>query len=103
MGYVDKGVELKVIDVIETNLNFTNKGLDHESRIIHAESWEGLIKSLNDWDGESDLWFETHSSHGGPVIRKGWKLYNLVFDDCHATCEVSSLCFSHKKLFSLVV
>jgi len=79
-----------MIKVIETNLSVDGENTikDHQSRVIEVESWEEYIQEIK--DSKVVVRNSVFGSLHGTTIPNGAKIYDLIYDDKHLSCEVGN-------------
>lgn len=77
-----------MVKVIETNLSL-KQGCDvkdHQSRVIEVESWDTYLEEIK--VGECVTRMSCLGDMYGCSIPKKCRVFNFVYDDTHASCEV---------------
>lgn len=81
-----------MVKIIETNLSIHNETyqiMDHQSRIIEAESWDKYIDYyFNYMNGFDDFKFKCLTNMFGNTLPREAKIENFKFDDYHLSCDV---------------
>jgi hypothetical protein len=92
-----------MIRIIETNLSMNNENviIDHQSRVVEAESWECYIKEIQ--EGKTVIRSSIYGSLHGNTIPPKSEINNLVFDEFHLKCDITNyLGLKTKKLAYLI-
>jgi hypothetical protein len=73
-----------LVKIIETNLSVNeDKIMDHQSRIIEVDSWEGYIKEIKE-----GYFVLRNGSMYGATLPKDSKVYSLRFDSFHLSYSI---------------
>jgi hypothetical protein len=82
-----------MVRIIETNLSIHNeKGevMDHQSRIIEAESWDKYIdyyfNHMNGFKEQKE--FKCLDNMTGRTLQSRMEIVNFKYDEIHLTCDV---------------
>lgn len=91
-----------MVKVIETNLSMNGDiVMDHQSRIIEVDSWDSYVdefKHIKPVSRNSIL----GSLHGYSLPSQS-KVENLIYDECHLSCDIyNRIDVKTKKLAYLI-
>lgn len=83
-------------------MNNANKIMDHQSRIVEANSWEDYCKAFQEYIGDS-VEFKSLTLMKGDTIPKNCSVTNLIYDEFHLSCDIMKYEIRTKKLAYLVI
>lgn len=81
-----------MVKIIETNLSIhdkTDEIMDHQSRIVEAESWEQYVDYyFNYMNGFDNFKFKCLTKMQGETLPREAQIENFKYDDFHLSCDV---------------
>lgn len=80
----------------------TNNIMDHQSRIVEANSWADYCKAFQEYIGDS-VEFKSLTLMKGVTIPKNCSVTNLIYDEFHLSCDIMKYEIRAKKLAYLVI
>jgi hypothetical protein len=96
-----------MIKIIETNLsihNETGEVMDHQSRIIEAESWDKYVDYyFNYIDGFTEMKeFKCLTSLQGRTLPLNAEIKDFKYDEIHLSCNVIKHIDYHDEYLSII-
>lgn len=76
--------------------------MDHQSRIVEANSWADYCKVFQEYIGDS-VEFKSLTLMKGDTIPKNCSVTNLTYDEFHLSCDIMKYEIRTKKLAYLVI
>lgn len=76
--------------------------MDHQSRIVEANSWKDYCKAFQEYIGDS-VEFKSLTLMKGDTIQKKCSITNFIYDEFHLSCDILKGKIRTKKLAYLVI
>ena len=83
-------------------MNNVNNIMDHQSRIVEANSWKDYCKSFQEYIGDS-VEFKSLTLMKGDTLQKNCSITNFIYDEFHLSCDILKGKIRTKKLAYLVI
>ena len=79
-----------MVKVIETNISIDDNGeyRDHQSRIIEVTSWQDMIEEVS--QNKAVARNSYYGGMSGCTIPRMAKVENLIYDDNHLWCDITT-------------